>query len=135
MLNGSAKGRVQPQRKKSLAEVDAELQVTDNAIEIGNKLWQELYTEARAELGAERADDFKAATRQLMLCLIGAERAMQALDELAKGTDLQPYRLPGLGRLRNTGSAAYTALETAVRQGWISEKELQAELKSARAGD
>jgi hypothetical protein len=63
--------------------------------------------------------------------LLGLERIEQALDALAKGTSLQntPTRI---GRLANTTSPLYGALENLMRQGFIGRKEFESEWERAR---
>jgi hypothetical protein len=67
--------------------------------------------------------------------LIAFERTAQALDAAMRGTNLEAVALRQLGRMRNSASNLYGYLERAVRLGYLSPKELQAEFEQARKAD
>jgi len=134
MLNGSAEGKIPSTKRRTLADVLDEQAVLDRAIEIGGRLMDELRIKAKAELAEARLPQYQALVKQQALNLIAVERTAQAMDELAKGTNLTPFAIPALGRLANTASPIYTFLDRCVRGGFFSAKELTSEFDRARKG-
>jgi hypothetical protein len=124
MLNGSAQGRVpSPPKKRPYSDLIEERLTLDRALEIGGKLYEQLRIQSRAELGEARSEQHRAALRRQALAVIELEKAMQEVDAICKGTSLQPYTLPMLGRVANTGSEAHRCLEAAARFGHLTEGE------------
>ena len=60
--------------------------------------------------------------------------SVSALDAIIAGTSLQNAELP-IGRLRNTGSIIYRALEQMVVDNFLSRREFDAEFAAARKAD
>ena len=103
---------------------------------IADQLGEELRLRARGELAEARLPDFQALMKQKAQALIGLERIEQAIDEVIKGTNLQNYPIPGLGRLSNTASRIYAFLEQIVRYGLLPRKDLDDGYKRApKAGN
>jgi hypothetical protein len=135
LLNGSADGHeVLKKKSKSapLAALEQEHATFIRAKEIGTKLYEELRTKARAELGEARKAEFDALMKQKAVALISLERIEQAIDATCKGTDLVPYNLPGAGRFHISGSPLHVFLEWCSRTGVITEREFADEWHRAR---
>ena len=139
MLNGVATAHLAtPKKAPSYRELRTELETIDLALGEGSKLADRLRLQEAQQRLDEHADDLKAAMRQFCLSLIAAERALQARDEIIQHIGdpnlvLAAQKWPGIGRLWNTGSLVFRLLsEVAVPQGWISQKEFDAEYNQAR---
>jgi hypothetical protein len=129
LLNGSAEGRMAIPKK---ADLGARRAVLEKAIEIGNGLYESLRVQVRAELAEQRLPEFEELMRQKAQLLVGLEEVEIELDAVTRGTALVNYAMPELGRVRNTASRIYVALEQLSKRGFVGAKEFAALYAKAR---
>jgi hypothetical protein len=132
-LNGSAQGK-QP-KGNNYQTIISRQEVLEHALLMANGMIDRLNAQIKDERGEARAEEYAAAMTQWALALVAVERASQTVDELCRGTFLQPHRLPGLGRLANTHSAIFVALDNLRGRGLLTKRDVDLDQELARARD
>lgn len=102
LLNGSASALQErtTKRKRRYGEIIQRKAVLKTALEIANRLHEQLRLKARTELGEQRAGEYAAALKQFGLSLLAYEHCAQALEAVCAGTLLEMYHIHPLGALR-----------------------------------
>jgi len=121
---------------ETLRDLRAEVETIDEALAIAATLADKLQREEAEARYQEKLPALNDAMRQIALCMIGLERALQARDDVAKAIRSKtPIAGDGFifaGRLSNTGSQAYRFLEMAVNEGYLTHAEFYEAFKEAR---